>query len=84
MIRSLGTLLFGVVVAVGIVVVAGLAAIYVLGLAAKAALFGEPRASLAMKVLERVIRKGNSSTDITHITPRNGGNKSNQQAEGKA
>jgi hypothetical protein len=66
MIRSVTTLLAGVAIAVLIIVVAAVAAIGVVGLAVKAALFGEPRATLAMKVFERVIQR---PTVITHITP---------------
>ena len=73
MIRSLGTLLYGVVAAALIVIVAILAAIYVIGLAGKAALFGEPRMTLAMRIFERVNQQRKKhSTDITHITPDNG------------
>lgn len=60
--------------AVAIVVVASVAAIWVIGMAAKAALFGEPRATLAMKIIERAMQgRKVTSTDITHITPENEG-----------
>lgn len=66
MIRSLTTLVYGIMVAVLVIVVSVMAAIYVIGLAVKASLFGEPRTTLAMKLFERIIK---SQTDITHITP---------------
>lgn len=68
MIRAITTLVYGIVLAVMVVAVALLASLWVLGMAAKAALFGEPKASLAMKVLERVMKE-RSHSDITHITP---------------
>jgi hypothetical protein len=68
MIRAVTTLVYGIVLAVLVVAVAILASIWVLGMAAKAALFGEPKSSLAMKVVERIMKERNS-TDITHITP---------------
>lgn len=72
MIRSVTTLLFGVLLAVLIVATALLAAVWVIGMAGKAALFGEPRMSLAMKVFER-LQKGMKTdhSDITHITSEN-------------
>lgn len=70
MIRSVTTLAYGVVLAALVIAAALLTAIWVLGMAAKAALFGEPRATLAVKLLERMMRERKSnSTDITHITP---------------
>lgn len=70
MIRSLMTLAYGVVVAALVVVVAVCAAVWVIGLAAKAAIFGEPRISLAMKIMERLSKARKvAPTDITHITP---------------
>lgn len=72
MIRSLMTLFFGVVVAALIIATALLAAVWVIGMAAKAALFGEPRMSLVMKLWERANRERKTNrTDITHITPDN-------------
>lgn len=68
MIRAITTLVYGIMLAVLVIAVAIMASVWVLGMAAKAALFGEPKASLAMKVLERVMKERNS-TDITHITP---------------
>lgn len=69
MIRSLTTLVYGIMVAVLVVTVSVMAAVYIIGLAAKAALFGEPRTTLAMKILERLSK---SQADITHITPEKG------------
>lgn len=62
MIRGLRTLVIGVLIAALVIVVASLAAAYVIGLAAKAALFGEPRASLAVKMFQRLT----DNTGITH------------------
>lgn len=70
MIRAITTLVYGIMLAVLVVAVALIASVWVLGMAAKAALFGEPKASLAMKILERIMKEKNS-TDITHITPEN-------------
>lgn len=70
MIRSVTTLIHGIILAALVIAVALLAAVWVLGMAAKAALFGEPRATLAVKLFERMVKeRRNSSTDITHITP---------------
>lgn len=69
MLRSLGTLIYGIVVAVLIIAVSLFAAVWVIGLAAKGALFGEPRISLAVKIFERLRQQLSSPTDITHITP---------------
>lgn len=72
MIRSVTTLAYGVILAALVIAVALLAAVWVLGMAVKAALFGEPRASLAVKLFERAMReKKTSPTDITVITPDN-------------
>lgn len=71
MIRSLTTLIYGVAIAALVIVVAVFIAVSVIGLAAKAALFGEPRISLAVKLMERLSRK-TGPTDITHITPKTG------------
>jgi hypothetical protein len=70
-IRSLGTLLLGVTLAALIIVVSFLTAIYILGLTAKAALFGEPRATLAVKLFQRMMKEKDKVdySDITHITP---------------
>lgn len=70
MIRAITTLVYGIMLAVLVVAVAILASIWVLGMAVKAALFGEPKASLVMKILERIMKERHS-TDITHITPEN-------------
>lgn len=76
MIRSVTTLAYGIVLAALVVAVSLLAAVWVLGMAAKAALFGEPRASLAVKLFERMMKERKTSlTDITHITPENEGEK---------
>lgn len=77
MIRSVTTLIYGIVLAVLVVAVAILASVWVLGMAAKAALFGEPKSSLAMKVLERVMKE-RKPTGITHITPENEQNNETQ------
>ena len=69
MIRSLTTLVYGIMVAVLVLTVSVMAAIYIIGLAAKAALFGEPRTTLAMKIFERLSK---SQTDITDITSNKG------------
>lgn len=66
MIRGLRTLVVGVLIAALVLVVASVAAVYVIGLATKAALFGEPRASLAVKIFQRL-------TDNTRITHNSGG-----------
>lgn len=76
MIKSLITLVYGIAVAVLVIAVALLASVWIIGLAAKAALFGEPRISLAMKVFQRISKAQKMDpTDITHITPNNGGEK---------
>lgn len=72
MIRSVTTLATGVAIAVLIIVVAVLAAIGVIGLSAKAALFGEPKASLALRLFDRF---KNHTTDISPITHNNGEDK---------
>lgn len=73
MIGSLKTLATGIGVAVLVLVVAVLAAIGIIGLATKAALFGEPRITLAVKVFERVLQGlKTESTDITRITSNQG------------
>jgi hypothetical protein len=59
---------YGIVIAVLVISTALLAAVWVIGMAAKAALFGDPKASLVMKLFERAKA---SSTDITNITPDN-------------
>lgn len=72
MIRSVTTLAYGVILAALVIAAALLAAVWVLGMAAKAALFGEPRASLAVKLFERAMsQRKTDSTDITRITPNN-------------
>lgn len=72
MIRAITTLVFGVLLAIVIIATAFAAAVWVIGMAGKAALFGEPKASLAMKLFERVNRRDKTDrTDITHITPVN-------------
>lgn len=83
MIRSVTTLIYGIVLAVLVIAIAILASVWVLGMAAKAALFGEPKASLAMKVFERVMKE-RKPTGITHITPENEDNSEAQNQEGKA
>lgn len=73
MIRSLTTLVYGVVIAVLVIIVAVFAAVWVIGMSAKAALFGEPRISLAMKMMERMSKARKvPPTNITHITSNSG------------
>jgi hypothetical protein len=72
MIRSVTTLIYGIILAALVIATALLASIWILGMAAKAALFGEPRATLAVKLFERVMRERKTkSTDITVITSEN-------------
>ena len=73
MIRALQTLVYGIAVAVLIVVVAVASAVWVIGLSAKAALFGDPRASLAVKIISRLQEVSKQqSADITRISAHNG------------
>lgn len=53
MIRGVYTLVLGVIIAAVIITVAIIAAVGVIGLAAKTALFGEPRKPFALQVIER-------------------------------
>lgn len=78
MIKAVTTFVFGVLLAVLIIATALAAAVWVIGMAGKAALFGDPKSSLAMKVFERMYERSKTDrTDITHITPTN-----NQASEG--
>lgn len=72
MIRSLTTLVYGVVVAALVILTALTAALWIIGMAVKAALFGEPRATIAMKLFERMMAARKDLTDITDISPNNG------------
>lgn len=70
MIRSVTTLVQGIVLAALTIAVALLAAVWILGMAVKAALFGEPRATFAVKLFERMMKERKQQlTDITDITP---------------
>lgn len=70
MIRSITTLFYGVALAALVIGAALLAAVWVLGMSVKAALFGEPRATLMVKLFERAMKERKSNpTDITDITP---------------
>lgn len=72
MIRSVTTLVYGIAVAVLVILTALAAAIWIVGMSAKASLFGEPRSTLAIKVFERLMKARQDLTDITDITPNNG------------
>lgn len=70
MIRSVTTLIYGVILTALVIAAALLTAAWVLGMAAKAALFGEPRATLFVKLFERMMKERKTQlTDITVITP---------------
>jgi hypothetical protein len=72
MLRSLGTFVYGVIVAALVVAVAVLTAIYIIGVSTRAALFGEPRITLATRIIQRMNQQRKKHpTDITHITPNN-------------
>lgn len=70
MIRSVTTLIHGIILAALTISVALLAAVWIIGMAVKAALFGEPRATFAVKLFERMMKERKQQlTDITVITP---------------
>lgn len=74
MIRSLKTLIYGLGIAVLVMLVAVAATLYVIGLTAKAVLFGDPRMTLFAKIIERANRKEKTNPpDITNLTPNTGG-----------